>query len=78
MDLIDRRYNKESSFNMIFTSNKSPSLWRKDFEEDAILLCTLDRIFDATTVFKLCEESFCEKREKTGGSFFANREDACD
>ena len=52
-DLIDRRYNKEGNFNMIFTSNKNPALWRVHFEEDATLLCTLDRIFDDATVFKL-------------------------
>ena len=27
-DLIDRRYNKQGAFNMIFTSNKNPSEWR--------------------------------------------------
>lgn len=43
---------------MIFTCNKNSSLWRKDFEEDATLLCTLDRICDDATVFKLCGESF--------------------
>ncbi len=52
-DLIDRRCNKEGNFNMIFTSNKNPAHWREDFEEDATLLCTLDRIFDDATVFKL-------------------------
>ena len=61
-DLIDRRYNKEGSFNMIFTSNKTPALWREDFEEDATLLCTLDRIFDDATVFKLRGESFRGKK----------------
>ena len=45
-DLIDRRYNKEGNFNMIFTSNKNPALWREDFDEDATLLCALDRIFE--------------------------------
>lgn len=64
-DLIDRRYNKEGSFNMIFTSNKNPALWREDFEEDATLLCTLDRIFDDTTVFKLRGESFRGKKLET-------------
>lgn len=64
-DLIDRRYNKEGSFNMIFTSNKNPALWREDFEEDATLLCTLDRIFDDATVFKLRGESFRGKRLET-------------
>ena len=32
-DLIDRRYNKEGNFNMIFTSNKNPALWRENFSE---------------------------------------------
>ena len=64
-DLIDRRYNKEGSFNMIFTSNKNPALWREDFEEDATLLCTLDRIFDDATVFKLHGESFRGKKLET-------------
>ena len=33
-----------------------------DFEEDATLLCTLDRIFDDATVFKLRGESFRGKK----------------
>lgn len=64
-DLIDRRYNKEGNFNMIFTSNKNPALWREDFEEDATLLCTLDRIFDDATVFKLRGGSFRGKKLET-------------
>lgn len=64
-DLIDRRYNKEGNFNMIFTSNKNPALWREDFEEDATLLCTLDRIFDDATVFKLRGDSFRGKKLET-------------
>lgn len=47
---------------MIFTNNKNPALWREDFEEDATLLCTLDRIFDDATVFKLRGESFRGKK----------------
>ena len=34
-DMIDRRYQKEGTYNMIFTSNKMPSQWRDDFSEDA-------------------------------------------
>ena len=64
-DLVDRRYNKEGSFNMIFTSNKNPALWREDFDEDATLLCALDRIFDDATVFKLRGESFRGKKLET-------------
>lgn len=64
-DLIDRRYNKEGNFNMIFTSNKNPALWRDDFSEDSTLLCALDRIFDDATVFKLRGESFRGKKLET-------------
>ena len=64
-DLIDLRYNKEGSFNMVFTSNKNPALWREDFDEDATLLCALDRIFDDAMVFKLRGESFRGKKLET-------------
>ena len=64
-DLIDRRYNKEGNFNMIFTSNKNPALWREDFDEDVTLLCALDRIFDDALVFKLRGESFRGKKLET-------------
>ena len=47
---------------MIFTSNKNPVLRREVFDEDATLLCALDRIFDGATVFKLRGESFREKK----------------
>lgn len=60
-DLIDRRYNKEGNFNIVFTSNKHPSHWRTNFNEDDALLCALDRIFDDATVF----ESFRGKRLET-------------
>ena len=65
IDLIDRRYNKEGNFNMVFTSNKNPALWREDFNEDSTLLCALDRIFDEATVFKLRGESFRGKKMDT-------------
>ena len=58
-------YNKEGNSNMIFTSNKNPALWREDFNEDATLLCALDRIFDDATVFKLRGESFRGKKLET-------------
>ena len=57
--------NKEGNFTMIFTSNKNPALWREDFDEDATLLCALDRIFDDATVFKLRGESFRGKKLET-------------
>ena len=47
---------------MIFTSNKNPALVIEDFEEDAVFLCTLERIFDDATVFKLRGESFRGKK----------------
>lgn len=57
-DLVDRRYNKEGSYNIVFTSNKNPSQWRNIFDEDDALLCALDRIFDDATVFTIRGESF--------------------
>jgi len=57
-DMVDRRYNKEGSYNMVFTSNKNPSSWRENFNEDDALLCALDRIFDDATVFTLRGNSF--------------------
>ena len=64
-DMIDRRYNKEGAYNIVFTSNKSPSLWRENFNEDDSLLCALDRIFDDATVFNIRGESFRGKRLET-------------
>ena len=64
-DLIDRRYNKEGNFNIVFTSNKHPSHWRTNFNEDDALLCSLDRIFDDATVFNIKGESFRGKRLET-------------
>ena len=64
-DMIDRRYNKEGAYNLVFTSNKSPSLWRENFNEDDSLLCALDRIFDDATVFNIRGESFRGKRLET-------------
>lgn len=64
-DLIDRRYNKEGNFNIVFTSNKHPSHWRNNFNEDDALLCALDRIFDDATVFNIKGESFRGKKLET-------------
>ena len=57
-DLMDRRYNKEGSFNVVFTSNKMPSMWKDNFEDDDSLLCSLDRIFDDAIVFNLKGQSY--------------------
>lgn len=57
-DLVDRRYNKEGNFNMVFTSNKMPSEWESNFSENDSLLCALDRIFDQAIVFTLRGSSF--------------------
>lgn len=57
-DLIDRRYNKEGNFNIIFTSNKAPSHWKANFNEDDALLCALDRIFDDAVVFNIRGDSY--------------------
>lgn len=64
-DLIDRRYNKEGSYNLVFTSNKAPALWRSNFNEDDSLLCALDRIFDNATVFTIKGDSFRGRRLET-------------
>lgn len=64
-DLMDRRYNKEGSFNVIFTSNKVPALWKDNFEEDDALLCALDRVFDDATVFTFRGQSFRGKNLET-------------
>ena len=64
-DLIDRRYNKEGAYNIVFTSNREPSLWRQDFHEEDTLLCALDRIFDDAAVFNFKGESFRGKRLET-------------
>jgi len=57
-DLIDRRYNKEGSYNIVFTSNTNPFLWWNNFNEDDALLYALDRIFDDATVFTIKGNSF--------------------
>lgn len=64
-DLIDRRYNKEGACNVIFTSNKHPSKWKANFNEDDALLCALDRIFDDAIVFNIKGEGFRGKRLET-------------
>lgn len=64
-DLIDRRYSKEGTSCMIFTSNRMPSEWVDDFDGDDTLLCALDRVFDDATVYKLRGRSYRGKRLKT-------------
>ena len=64
-DLIARRYHKDGNFNIVITSNKNPSLWRSNFNEDDALLCSLDRIFDDATVFNIKGESFRGKKLET-------------
>ena len=66
-DLIDRRYNKEGNFNMVFASNKNPALWREDFNEDSTLLCALDRIIDEAAIQTAGREL---PQEKAGYSFY--------
>ena len=51
-DLIDRRYSKEGTSCMIFTSNRQPDTWSEYFSGDSDLLCALDRIFDDASVFR--------------------------
>lgn len=64
-DLVDRRYNKEGSFNMVFTSNTMPDTWRNRFNEEDSLLCALDRIFDDALLFNLRGQSHRGKSLET-------------
>lgn len=57
-DLVDRRYNKCGYYNMVFTSNKTPSEWRGCFDEDDSLLCALDRIFDDAVIYTIKGNSY--------------------
>ncbi len=64
-DVIDRRYQKEGPGTIIFTSNKSPNLWRGYFNEDDDLLCALDRAFDDATVYIFKGKSYRGKKLET-------------
>ena len=64
-DLIDRRYSKESTSCMIFTSNRQPDTWSEFFSGDSDLLCALDRIFDDASVFIIKGDSFRGQKLET-------------
>ena len=64
-DIVDRRYSKEGPNNIIFTSNKSPNMWKEDFDEDDSLLCALDRAFDDATVFMMDGDSYRGRKLET-------------
>ena len=64
-DLVDRRYQKEGCYNMVFTSNRDPAQWQENFTESDALLCALDRIFDDAIVFSIKGESFRGKKLET-------------
>ena len=64
-DLIDRRYSREGSNCMIFTSNMQPDTWSEFFTEDSSLLCALDRIFDDASVFIIKGDSYRGKNLET-------------
>ena len=64
-DLIDRRYSKEGTSCMIFTSNKSPDTWSEYFASDSDLLCSLDRIFDDASVFIIKGDSYRGRKLET-------------
>ena len=57
-DMVDRRYSRQGCNNIIFTSNKNPSQWKYNFNDDDDLLCALDRIFDDATVFNIRGDSY--------------------
>ena len=64
-DIIDRRASKEGPNCMIFTSNKSPALWKEDFDEDDTLLCALDRIFYNAIVYMMDGKSYRGRKLET-------------
>ena len=64
-DMVDRRYQKDGYYNMVFTSNRDPARWQENFSENDSLLCALDRIFDDAIVFAMKGESFRGKRLET-------------
>ena len=57
-DMIDRRYEKEGSNCMIFTSNKQPNDWNEFFRCDDDLKAALDRLFDNAKVITIKGESY--------------------
>ena len=57
-DMIDRRYEKEGSNCMIFTSNKQPNDWNEFFRCDDDLKAALDRLFDNAKVITIKVESY--------------------
>ena len=50
---------------MVFTSNKQPATWKFNFNEDDLLLCALDRIFDDALIFNFKGESHSGKNCET-------------
>ena len=64
-DLIDRRYSKEGTSCMIFTSNRQPDTWSGYFSGDSDLLCALDRIFDDASVFIIKGDSYRGQKLET-------------
>lgn len=64
-DMVDRRYQKDGCYNMVFTSNRDPAQWQENFSESDSLLCALDRIFDDAMVFAIKGESFRGRRLET-------------
>lgn len=64
-DIIDRRANKDAPNCIIFTSNKTPDLWKEYFQESDSLLCALDRIFDDALVFMMRGESYRGRKLET-------------
>lgn len=57
-DMIDRRYEKEGTNCMIFTSNKQPNDWLEFFRCDDDLKAALDRLFDDAKVITFKGDSY--------------------
>ena len=64
-DLVDRRYSKEGTNCMIFTSNRNPETWADFFSDDSDLKCSLDRIFDDASVFIIKGDSYRGRKLET-------------
>ena len=57
-DMVDRRYEKEGTNCMIFTSNKQPNDWLEFFRCDDDLKAALDRLFDDAKVITFKGKSY--------------------
>ena len=62
--LIDWRYNKEGNFNIVFTNNKNPALWRAILARTTLSYARLTASLMRQT-FNIKGKSFRDKKLKT-------------